>query len=55
MNDPEITLENLLTRPENLYWAWNKFKQNIRYGDILYDEMIECYKKETKGFTPVIH
>lgn len=39
MNDPEITLENLLARPENLYWAWNKFQQNIRYGNILYDEI----------------
>ncbi len=39
MNDPEITLENLLTRPENLYWAWKKFQRNIRYGNILYDEI----------------
>lgn len=39
MNDPEITLENLLTRPENLYWAWNKFQRNIRYGNIVYDEI----------------
>jgi hypothetical protein len=39
MNDPEITLENLLTRPENLYWAWKKFQRNIRYGNFLYDEI----------------
>jgi len=45
MKDSEITLENLLTRPENLYWAWNKFQQNIRYGNILYDE-IEVAKFE---------
>jgi len=39
MNDPENTLENLLTRPENIYCAWNKFQRNIRYGNILYDEI----------------
>jgi hypothetical protein len=39
MTDVELSFTDLLTHPENLHWAWMKFRRNMRYGNVLYDEI----------------
>ena len=33
-----MSFEARLTLPENLYWAWLKYRRHLEFGDFWYDE-----------------